>query len=209
MTLQEQLNAYRNDPNHQLPPEAQSLLDAHIDALKNTIENYGLRHGEKAPDFTFSSSNQVEDHLYNYLNEGPLILTFVRGDWCSYCNLQLKAYETMMTKLTEKRAKLMVVSLQADEKEQNYAHLQFIKDTTGAIAKSYKVLYPIEAQLAQVYKNVNIDLALKNTDGQWHLPITATFIIDQKALIRHTFIDTDFRNRMEPDSILAILNIIS
>lgn len=207
MTLQEQLNAYKRDSNHQLPIEAQTLLDTHIVQLKQSSINYGLNVGLKAPDFTFPSDIDKSDHLYNHLKDGPVVLTFIRGNWCTYCNLQLKAYEAMIPKLTTTGAKLLVVSMQADDN--TYGNFQLIEDTNGSIAQSYKVLYPIEAELAQIYKDLNVDLGLENRCGQWHLPITATYIIDQKALIRHTFIDADYKNRMDPESIMAILNVIS
>ena len=207
MTLQKQLTAYKNDPNHQLPFEAQAVLDEHIHKLKGTNKDYGLSTGEKAPDFIFDYDNINSDHLYNHLKDGPVVLTFIRGNWCTYCNLQLKAYETMMPKLAATGATLIVVSIQGDDEDHEHFHL--IKDLHGSIASSYKVLYPLESELAQVYKDLHVDLALENSDGKWHLPITATYIIDQKALIRHTFIDVDYKNRMEPESILAILNVIS
>ena len=206
MTLQEQLQTYKNDPSHQLPLVAQDLLDGHIKALKAKSDDYGLIPGAKAPDFTFDASTSG-GHLYKHLEDGPVVLTFIRGNWCTYCNLQLKAYEAMMPEITAAGAKLFIVTMQAEDKD--HEHLTLIKDKDGVIAKLYKVLYPIEKGLAHVYKDLHVNLSLENSDGQWHLPLTATYIIDQKALIRHTFIDADYKNRMEPESILAILNIIS
>ncbi|CAI3962494.1 AhpC/TSA family protein [Alteromonas macleodii] len=42
-----------------------------------------------APDFTLPSATGELFQLTEALNKGAVVLTFYRGSWCPYCNLQL------------------------------------------------------------------------------------------------------------------------
>ena len=33
------------------------------------------------------------------LKQGPVIVTFYRGGWCPYCNLELKAYQEVLPEI--------------------------------------------------------------------------------------------------------------
>lgn len=75
-------------------PEKAAIFDADTDALVDTgIANGALKVGEKAP--AFSLPNQVGESivLSELLKKGPVVISFYRGSWCPYCNLELRALQ--------------------------------------------------------------------------------------------------------------------
>jgi thiol-disulfide isomerase/thioredoxin len=48
-----------------------------------------IKIGHKAPGFELPDSEGKSISLDALLTKGPVVLTFYRGSWCPYCNLQL------------------------------------------------------------------------------------------------------------------------
>ncbi len=42
-------------------------------------------------------------------------------------------------------------------------------------------------------------------NDSWVLPIPATFIVDQQGIVRHRFIDPDFRRRVDVETVVSAL----
>ena len=47
------------------------------------------------------------------LTNGPVVVTFYRGEWCPYCNLQLRALQEALPEITSTGATLVAISPQA------------------------------------------------------------------------------------------------
>jgi peroxiredoxin len=56
-----------------------------------------------------------------------------------------------------------------------------------------------------LYRQFGINLAVRNGDDSWTLPLPATFVIDQHAIVRSADIRVDYRNRPEPAQTIAVL----
>jgi peroxiredoxin len=56
-----------------------------------------------------------------------------------------------------------------------------------------------------LYSSVGHDLPKTNGNGRWALPVPATYVIDRNGIIQYANIDADYRNRAEPDAVLASL----
>ncbi|HVE60979.1 MAG TPA: redoxin domain-containing protein, partial [Chitinophagaceae bacterium] len=50
----------------------------------------GLFINSKAPDFKVQDQSGVEQSLKELRKKGPVVLIFYRGNWCPYCNKELK-----------------------------------------------------------------------------------------------------------------------
>jgi peroxiredoxin len=59
--------------------------------------------------------------------------------------------------------------------------------------------------LKQAYLAAGNDLSGRNADGEWHLPIPATYVIGRDGRVELAFVDAEYRNRLEPADILATL----
>jgi peroxiredoxin len=55
-----------------------------------------------------------------------------------------------------------------------------------------------------VLKSAALDLEKRNADGRWTLPVPGTFVIDRSGNVAYAHVDADYRNRPEPQEIVAM-----
>ena len=171
----------------------------------------GLKAGERAPDFTLSDAQGNEVTLSTLLKHGPVILTFYRGAWCPYCNLQLKQLSASLSQFEYYGAQLVAVTPQLPDKsleQVNKAGYPFaiLSDLDSQVMRDYNLYFEVPPDLSDVYKHtMGLDLADYNGTGRYVLPVPGTFVIDSRGIIRGAFAKTDYTQRMEPSAILEIL----
>ena len=71
--------------------------------------------GQKAPDFTLPNATGGEVSLSGLLKKGPVVLSFYRGEWCPFCNLELRAYQQALPKIEALGAAFIAVSPEKPE----------------------------------------------------------------------------------------------
>ncbi len=171
----------------------------------------GLKVGATAPDFKLPDGEGKKRSLSTLLKSGPVVLVFYRGEWCPYCNLQLRALEAVHDDIKKLGAELIAIAPQqekyaASQRENNKLSYPLLSDTKGKTMREYNLLYKVPAPLKEIYKEkYGIDLEKYNGEGRWELPVTATYIIDSDGTIKAGLVDLDYTKRMEPADILKAL----
>ena len=59
--------------------------------------------------------------------------------------------------------------------------------------------------MQEIYGSFGIDLPAANGDQSFELPIPATYVVSQDGIIAFAFIDADYTNRLDPETIIAEL----
>lgn len=170
----------------------------------------GLSIGEQTPDFTLKDPTGVSITLYEELKKGPVILTFYRGGWCPYCNLELRAYQRVLKDITAAGGQLIAISPQTPDsslttKEKNELEFLVLSDTNGSVAENYNLIFKLPDYQIKIYKEHGADLTMHNGNDTWELPVPATYIIDRSGKIRFASADPDFTKREEPTRMVELL----
>src|SRR6516225_8667582 len=110
MSLKEQLAEYRAGWYKRVPAERQAIVQRHIDQLRGSIERTMLKVGDRAPAIVLENANGATVDVGTLLKKGPVIVTFYRGGWCPYCNLELKAYQEILPEIVAAGASLVAIS---------------------------------------------------------------------------------------------------
>ena len=152
--------------------------------------------------------------LKDLLAAGPVVLSFYRGGWRPYCNLELRALQPALPEITRLGATLVAVSPQTPDEslstaEKNALAFPVLSDAGSATAKSFGIAYDLAEELRPIYARFGHALPDKNGDESWVLPIPATYVIDTDGTIALAFVDVDYRNRLEPAEILTALQSLS
>ncbi|WP_248927921.1 peroxiredoxin-like family protein [Paenibacillus hamazuiensis] len=194
------------------PAEYQILMQS-VEYFRQTGIARGLKTGDPAPAFTLTDALGRTVRLTEETAKGPVVLTFYRGGWCPFCNLQLRAYQEYLPQFGEHGASVIAVSPQSPDNsvsQQEKERLPFIvaSDMEGRVAERYHVLYEVEGSLRSLYEKFQIDLAKYNASERWFLPVSATFVIDRGAVIRYAYVDPNFMRRLEPEVILQVLRTL-
>ncbi|MWC29216.1 peroxiredoxin-like family protein [Paenibacillus sp. MMS18-CY102] len=197
-----------------VPQDVQSEIFRLIREQQQSGVQYGLPEGSKAVDFTLSHSSGATVNLYEQLAKGPVVLTFYRGGWCPFCNIQLRAYQNILPEIEALNGQLIALSPQSLDNslaQQSKESLQFpvLSDKDGSVAASYNVLFQVPSYLQEVMANkLKINLDEYNATDSWILPIPSTFIIDQSGVIRSANVNPDFMRRSEPQDIINQLKLL-
>jgi peroxiredoxin len=194
-----------------LPPAATRSIDGGVARTEAAgTARHALAAGQPAPNFTLPDATGQPQTLTELLERGPVVLTFYRGNWCPYCNVQLRAYQQAQPELARYDATLVAVSpqtpdftsLTASDKELTFPVLS---DAGNAVARQYGLAYGVGTEVADTLRSVGIDLAAYNGTTADELPLTATFLIGTDGLITWAQVEANFKQRPDPAALLAAL----
>ncbi|MGE7823291.1 peroxiredoxin-like family protein [Paenibacillus sp. NPDC093718] len=207
MAVKELLDQAKEGFIAKAPEEVQSQVFRHIKEQQESGIVFGLKEGDKAPNFTLANPLGEQVNLYDEIAKGTVVLTFYRGSWCPFCNIQLRAYQQLLPDIEKLGGQLIAVTLQSPDnslshKEKEELTFQVLSDLNGRIAESYRILYEVPDYLQDTIINFGLDLTEFNKTDRWILPVTATFIIDKEGIIRRAHVNPDFMKRMEPQEII-------
>jgi peroxiredoxin len=210
-TLKQQIADFKAVFVTQIPADAATGIDADIArSVASGIADQALKAEASAPDFSLPAVSGEALKLSDLLGQRPVVLAFYRGEWCPYCNLQLRAYQQALPHIKELGARLVAVSPQTPDHSLSFTEkleLAFpvLTDKGNAVARRYGLVYHVSNNLRAIYERLGIDLQEYDGDDSWELPISATYVIDQQGVIRLAFVDADFTHRLEPSTVLETL----
>jgi len=170
----------------------------------------GLNINDNAPDFTAVDQNGKEFNLKSQLKKGAVVIVFYRGQWCPYCNKQLKQLEDSLSMILAKGASVVAIT---PEKPENVAKTitktkatyPVLFDDGLKIMKSYDVVFKVDDITIERYKKFGIDFAEANgTINGANLPVPAVYIVKNGKVIFRYF-DIDYKMRAYVVDILKYL----
>ena len=211
MSLQEKLDAVKADFVSKVPADLRAIMDKVTEGLIESGQaDRALKAGNRAPDFNLPDPDGKMVSSARLLHKGPLVLTFYRGVWCPYCNLDLQALEEAAAAVRATGASLVAVSQQTapnSRKSQRDNKLSYpiLGDKGGELADAFGIRWRSPEELRSIYKQLGIDLAAFNGESSWTLPMPARFVIDRDGMIVYSEIDADYTHRPEPSELLPIL----
>ncbi len=209
MPLRDELARFRDEFFAGVDPETRSAMRRADEMLAASWQfGRGRRAGEQAPDFRLSDPRGGTVSLWALLRAGPVVLSFYRGDWCPYCGFELEALTKIHPEIERFGAKLVAVSPQKPELlAAVHEKLPFALGTDPGcrVARAYGVAYPLPKILRPIYAGSGHALPDVNASGDWMLPLPATYIIDRTGEIVLSFVDVNYRNRLEPGEFMPVL----
>jgi peroxiredoxin len=210
MTLKTALDTFRAEFLEKFPADIAAVMQQATNQLE---QDYATRNrlqvGDRAPDFELPNAVGERIKLSDRLRRGAVILTFYRGGWCPYCNLELRAYQAILPQIRAAGVGLIAISPQTPDAslstvEKNQLGFDVLSDAGSTVAQAYNIAFELSDKLKQLYTQFGHALPDSNGTPDWQLPIPATFVIDPDQQIRLAHIDVDYRNRLEPLQALAI-----
>lgn len=167
----------------------------------------GLFINSKAYNFKAKDQNGKEIRLSDLLKKGNVVLVFYRGQWCPYCNKQLKKLQDSLSLIQAKGATVVAVTPELPENisktiEKTNAQFSILYDEGLKIMKAYEVEYEVPENTLSRYRNTGIKLEENNGKNGNYLPIPATYIINKDFTITYRFFNADYKKRPSIQEIL-------
>ncbi|MGN8059849.1 peroxiredoxin-like family protein [Pedobacter sp. 22163] len=207
-SLRNELTGFQTSWNSKAPEGLQKKFEHGIAEIQQ-INQLALKVGSKAPGFELKNALNKPIKLSDLLKTGPVILSWYRGGWCPYCNIQLRYLQTYLPQFKATGATLVALSPELPDKslsttEKNELTFEVLTDYNNEVAHQFNITFTLNDELIDIYNDFH---KLENYNGVAtnELPIPATYVIGTDGLVKYAFVDADYRKRAEPAEILAVL----
>ena len=211
MGLEQQLEELKEQFLRTAPAGRPALYEAKIEELRTSFAlEAAAGVGSMAPDFRLPDVKGNLVSLGDLLRDGPVVVTFYRGGWCPYCNIQLRAYQAALPHIAALGARLVAISPQLPEQSLSTARadeltFQVLSDVGNQAARRFDLVYALPEELRAALRSNNKALPGINGDESWELPVPATYVIARDGRIVLAHIEVDYRKRLGPEAILDAL----
>ncbi|MGR3277931.1 peroxiredoxin-like family protein [Acaryochloris marina NIES-2412] len=212
MSLATELQAVTENVRQKAPENVFSTMEAATAKLAATgITDQALQPGQTMPDFELPDATGKLVSSSEFRTQGLLLISFYRGNWCPYCNLELQALQAHLDKITAQGATLVAISPEAPDQSlttQEKFDLKFpvLTDIGNKVARQFGLVFTLDESLRPIYESFGIDVPTHNGDQSFELPIPATYLIAADGTVLNRFIDVDYRERLAPETALTWLH---
>lgn len=204
VSLQSKLDGIWNGYTTKLPPDRIAGIEGGIKQVADAgVPAGALKVGAQAPEFELSDATGKKVALKSMLEQGPVVLTWYRGNWCPFCVAQLKDYQQNLAQFKAMGASVLALSPQTVERsrelvEKSGIGFSVLSDPQSNIARAYGLAYKVPGSMRS-------DLSAFNGTDNGELPLAATYVLDRSGKVVYAFASADFRKRAETQEILSAL----
>lgn len=160
---------------------------------------YQVKVGQQAPVFALPDADGLPVKLEDYQGRHPVLLVFVRGDWCPGCHMMLRTYERNRHTFLEKGVHVLGIgpddiSANKDMVERIGVGFRMLSDSAQEVSRRYGV----------VYNNPMMEGAL-TPDYAVGIPLPASFLVDVDGTVRYVSRPDRVGEFLDPARILPVL----
>ena len=201
--LNDKLQLIQKEMAHNIPVDILNAFGQSLqEMIEQNLEDRALKVGDIAPDFTLPDAEGLPVSLYDTLQHNAVIISFFRGNWCPFCMAELTHYQEAINNNLVDSATVIAISPQSihfnhDLKVQNNLEFRILSDKGNEIADKYGLVFTLQENIREIYKNMGADLELFNSDKTYKLPIPATYLIDKNKKIVFSSVSTNYMERAD------------
>lgn len=160
--------------------------------------------GEKIPETTITNIESQTVSLKEIYSKKPTVLLFYRGGWCPYCNKHLSSIGEIEQQILDIGYQIVGISPDAPENlkisvAKNKLAYSLYSDASGDLMKAMGIAFKApnryEKMLSSYSNNLNEGL----------LPVPSIFIVDTTGKILFSYVNPDYKIRMNGDTLLSAL----
>ncbi len=216
MSLQARLDAFKADFEAGKPPYSvprsviETMHRATVELIASGAAQRARKAGDVAPSFSLKDPEGNVVNSSDLLKRGPLVLSFYRGIWCPYCNMELQALEAAKPEFDKYGASLIAISPQTTPNSrksvrQNKLSFPILSDVKGKVGAAFGLRFNLPDYLVELYKQLKNDLTTFNDDPSWTLPMPARYVIGQDGVILYSEVNPDYTRRRDPEDMIPVL----
>ena len=208
--LQAQLDDYASGLGERRP-----RLAAAYQALVETLRRgdagaLAPREGDVMPPFLLPDDGGRLLSSAELLSRGPLVISFNRGSWCPFCWLKLSALNDHHAEIRRRGGDIVSITPDiATHGRQLRARLglsfPMLTDLDNGYALELGLAVALSADIKANFAERGFDMGLFHRNDAWFVPIPATLVVGPEGVVRHAYVNPDFRQRLDARLIPGIL----
>ncbi len=212
MDFQKRMEDLKESIESKLSDEQIQIMHHATDALRQTgIEQKVLGVSEEFPHFELENQNEMLVRSQDLLSKGPIAITFYRGFWCPYCNLDLSNLNKYHNEIKQEGGQLICISPELPEYsrkiiEKQHLGFEILHDPENHLANRLGLKFQLPEDLRKLYLEAfSIDLPKYHGEDSWTLPMPARFVINQQGIVLYSEASADYTQRPDPKVMLPYI----
>jgi peroxiredoxin len=201
-------------------------LDAIADAYKTELPGYSLEIdqfvarlrtvgagasapniGDVFPDFALPDAKGKLWHLGRCLINGPVVLSFHRGSWCDFCQLNMRSLSEIAPQVEALECQILSIAPEkaapsAVFETEPQSRFPILRDVGLGVSTMIGLTCFVDETLRRELEVLQVDINAANGGAGWLVPIPATFVLNADGIVIARHVDPDPRARMESAAIV-------
>ena len=211
MSLEEQLAAQRQRAYAQRSPQERKARSDAVTAVADAkVAERAVGVGEPVPAFLLPTITGKRVDASRLLRLGPLVISFYRGGWCPYCNIELRALQARLPEIEALGASLVAISPELPDRalvtaDSNALTFPVLVDQGNAVARQFRLTHEIAPEIVRYQLGNGNDVAAFNGTDTAEVPLPATYVVGADGVVRYAFVNADYTRRADPDTVIGVL----
>jgi peroxiredoxin len=202
--LENQFEGFKKNAPQPVQEIVGKAMKDHISSFKP--EN-AIQIGDQFPSFTLPNAVGENVSSADLLGKGPMLISFYRGEWCPFCNLEVAALQARLGDFQAKGVTLVAVSPELPNgnltmTEKHALQFPVLSDKGNTLARKLGIVFKQPDSLRPIFDKFGHDLVGRNGDDSFEVPVPATFLVDRKGVVKNSFVDPNYIKRLEPSTAL-------
>jgi peroxiredoxin len=193
------------------PPDIQTdwLLSSWL--REAGVPDGALKDNEPAPDFLLPDANGRLVSSLELRQTSPLIVTFVYGTWSPLCVAGLRGLHGATPSIRAAGARAIAITPETGDLPRNFKRdhrldLEILSDLDFGVSLSFGLLSVVPAKIKSRLLRHGLDLSALYGCSFWMLPMPATYVLDQRGIIRRACVGPDSITGATTETVLAALS---
>jgi len=188
-----------------------SLSFAQTESVPNAAKDIcPILVGEKIPAGSLQNANGESLNIRKLIKQQRTVLVFYRGNWCPYCNLQLSGLQEIEQEIHDLGFQVLAISADRPEKlkesaEENEFRYQLLSDSKMEYARKLGIAFQLDNSAQVRLRAFGVKLDEQSGEKHYQLPAPAVFVLNKKGEIQFSYINPNFKVRLSPEILLAVL----
>ena len=170
-----------------------------------------LKANEPAPDFLLPEANGGLVSSLELRQTAPLIVTFIYGTWSPLCAAGLRGLHGATPSIRAAGARAIAITPEIGDLPRNFKRdhrldLEILSDLDLGVSLSFGLVSVVPAEIKSQLLERGLDLSAPPGSSLWMLPMPATYVLDQRGIIRRACVGPDSITGSTSVTVLAALS---
>jgi peroxiredoxin len=178
--------------------------------LASNLAEQALKAGDDAPDFFLPDDRAHLVALRSLLEDGPVVLCFLAGSWCSFCIAKLKALNAALEDRGGPPVTLVAITPETGShpRRMRAAHqirCTILSDVDYEVGLLFGIVSVLPPEIVSEMGSRGLDLAHMHGVARPMLTAPAVYLIEPSGKIGVACLDLDYMANADIEALIAAL----
>lgn len=209
--IKQELEAISAGMQSQVPAEVLTAFGQSIADLQTKDFGKTSELGMLFSDVPVLTEDKKEISVVEMFKGKKILVSFVRGSWCPFCNVEMGHLLAYYEELQKKGIEVVVISpmnidaLQEWKKEMNIP-FHIVQDKDVRLGKALGIDFELQDFVQPYYEALGIDLKKINEAEKAELVLPAVYLLDEQGVVTYRYMDVNYGDRLDLKEVMERLS---